>query len=335
MVELEQVLETMRTQLGLRPGPVEKLGLSAWNAHYRLELEGRPHHLVLYSLPDPTATAGLQFEHKILRHLQESHFTLIPRLLIVNRESLFPCAGGWFAVTEWITGCRQEGDPPLTEAQIGSMALGLSDLHRYFAALEMELKYHPDHVFVYPLPHFLQQQERLLARLGGLLGEDGLGEAARHGWGDSRWRVEKLLREFDLDLYWRVRHGDPTHIVHGDFRGMNAAFAGERLTHMLDFNCCFNEIRLWDVAYTALGLGGQETIGTLRDLPRAASFLAAYHHRGRLTADERRLLPEMLTFVTGKLMVGAFAGWCITDRVQMLADLQDGAAAEIVRLAGL
>lgn len=331
--DLPLVLAALRDELKLEPGPVEPLGLTAWNAHYRLELEGRPHHLVIYKLPDPTATAGLQFEHKILRHLQGSYFGLVPRLVIVNRESLFPFPGGWFAVTEWIGGCRKESDPPLDPAQIDSMASGLSDLHRYLASLELSLAYHPDHVFVYPLPHFVQHFERLVIRLGERL--PSFDEAARLGWRESRHRVHELVTRFPLDLYWEVRQQDPTGIVHGDFRGMNAAFDGDRLTHILDFNCCFNELRLWDVAFTALGLGGKETIGELTELERPARFIRAYHRSGRLTPSERRLLAPMLSFVVAKLMVGAVESWWITDRTKMLADLLDGGAEEIVRLAGL
>ncbi|MBM4318462.1 MAG: hypothetical protein FJ125_00520, partial [Deltaproteobacteria bacterium] len=249
--------------------------------------------------------------------------------------SLFSFAGGWFAITAWIPSCRRESDPPLTPGQIDSMASGLADLHRYLAPLELTLAYHADHVFVYPLPHFLLQREQLVIRLGERLHTERLDEAARLGWRESRYRAHRLFADFPLDLYWKVRQEDPTGIIHGDFRGMNAAFDGERLTHILDFNCCFNEIRLWDVAYTALGLGGKETVGLLEDLARPARFVAAYHQAARLTPDERRLLPWMLCFVPAKLMVGAVEGWWITDRVKMLAELVDGAAEEIVRLAGL
>jgi len=335
MNELEKVLEAIRGELKLEPEAVEALSIQAWNQHYSLQLEGKRHHLVIYTLPDPSAINGLLFEHKLLRHLQESHFDYIPRMLVVNRDSLFPFDGGWFAITEWIDTCRKEDDPPVSLAQIDSMASGLADLHRYLATADMSLDYHTDHVFVYPMPHFMSAREELIERLKVRLETDAFDDEARELWKNVKYYVRRFLEGFPLDVYWRVRNSDPTRIVHGDFRPMNAGFVGDKLTHILDFNCCYNEIRLWDVAYTALGLGGKETVGMLDDFDRPARFLSAYHRAGRLSPLERTLLPDMMRFVVAKLMVGAWAGWWISDRVAMFHDLLDGGAEEIVRRANL
>ncbi len=332
---LDGVLAAMRDALRLEPEAVEALGITAWNAHYRLRLEGRPHHLVIYTLPDPNAINGLVFEHKLLRHLQGRHFDLVPKLTIVNKDSLFPFEGGWFAITEWIGGCRQEDDPPLRPAQIDSMAAGLADLHGALRDLDMTLDYHPEHVFVYPLPAFMGKRDELFKRLRGRMDGPGFGDQTRKAWPHVRPGVQRFLDEFPLDLYWETVHAVRAGIVHGDFRGMNAAFDGDRLTYILDFNCCFNELRLWDVAYTALGLGGNETVGKLVDLDRPARFLKAYNAVAPLHDLERALLPAMLTFVVAKLMVGAFESWWIDDRVEMFAALRAGQAEEIVARAGL
>ena len=335
MGEVEQVLEAMRTELGLSPGRLQPLCIQAWNSHFRVELDARPHHLVIYKLPDPNAISGLVFEHRILRHLQSGHFDLIPRLVIVNRESLFSFEGGRFSISEWLDGCRREDDPRLSPAQIRSMAEGLCDLHRQLRSLDLTLDYHQDHVFVYPLPAFMGQREQLVARLEDRLGTEPFDEEARAGWRQTKYGLLRFLDDFPLDLYWQVVKELRAGIVHGDFRGRNAAFEGDRLTQILDFNCCFNELRLWDVAYTALGLGGRETVGFLEDLHAPAAFIRAYHQAGRLTRQERRLLPWMLGFVVAKLIVGAVESWWITDRVEMFEQLSEGAADEILSLAGI
>ncbi len=335
MTDLDKVLEAMERDLKIHPDLVEPLSIQAWNSHYRLEFEGGVHHLVIYRLPDPEAINGLLFEHKILRFLVSSGFELVPKVLVVNKESLFRFDGGWFAITEWIPNCRKEDDPPLTTGQIRNMAKGLADLHRVLAHADMTLDYHPDHVFVYPLPAFMGQRAELLSRLEARLGGPGFDDEARAGWASVGSELRAFLERFPLGTYWEVVTQVGARVVHGDFRGMNAAFDGDELTHILDFNCCFNELRLWDVAYTALGLGGKETIGALTDYRRPAQFLRAYHERSPLTEGELRLLPDMLTFVVAKLMVGAVEGWWITDRVDMFKDLKNSGAQAIVREAGL
>jgi Ser/Thr protein kinase RdoA (MazF antagonist) len=319
-------LDALR-RLGVKPSAVEQLGVAAWNAHFRLEIEGTPQHLVIYRLPDPEAIAGLQFEQRILRGLAAQGLTQIPTPLVIEGESLFPCQGGWFGVTRWVEGCRGDHDPPLTPGQRAAMARGLADLHQALSALELTLDYHPDHVFVYPLHAVLDERQRLLEAVDARVSD--YGEAATQAWAGVRGELERRLTEFPRELYARV----PRAIVHGDFRGLNAAFAGDELTCVLDFNCCFNETRLWDVAYTALGLGGKETIGLLTDHTLPARFLADYHAASPLSEDEWELLPHMLTVVPAKLMLAAVADWWITERADMLRSLAKGGAAEIVAAA--
>jgi len=322
------VLEALRA-LGQNPLEVTPLGVSAWNAHFRLGLAGHPEplHLVVYRLPDPNAIAGLQFEHQILRWLHQHGFERAPTPLLIDGESLFPWAEGWFAVTSWVEGCRGDDAPALTPGQRRALAEGLADLHRVLAPLDARLAYHQDHVFVYPLPALLEQRARLLQAVDVRV--TAWEPAARRAWTGVRPQVEQVLADFPRAAYDALY---PT-VVHGDFRGLNAAFAGDALTCVLDFNCCFNELRLWDVAYTALGLGGVETVGRLTDLTRPAAFVADYHARSPLSDAEWELLPHMLCVVPAKLMLAAVAGWWITDRADMLPALVQGDAARLVALA--
>lgn len=332
---LESVLSAAR-DLGLDLAEPEPLGVTAWNAHYRVALAGAPHHLVVYRLPDAAATAGLELEHRLLRGLAERGFRRAPRLVVApDGRSLLPCPGGWFAVTEWVAGCRREDDPPPTPGQVEAMAAGLAELHEAMAGLDLTLAYHPDHVFVYPFADFAARRDALVARLEERLAGPGFDDAARAAWADARRRVLAAVAGVPAELYARVAARRGRGLVHGDFRALNAAFAGDALTAILDFNCCFEELRPWDLAYTALGLAGKETIGPLADLEPAARFLRAYDRAAPLDADERRLLARFLPYVPAKLMVGAVEPWWITDRAPLLAALADGAAGELLARAGL
>ena len=322
------VLEALRG-LGQTPQEVSPLGVNAWNAHFRLALEGHdaPLHLVVYRLPDPEAVAGLRFEHQVLRWLRAQDFDRIPTPLVIDDESLFRWSEGWFAVTRWVDGCRGDDDPPLNRAQRQALAGGLADLHRALAGFERRLDYHHEHVFVYPLPAVIEQRTRLLGAVDVRV--TAWEPAAQSASQEARPRVEQVLTEFPRGAYDALFPG----VVHGDFRGLNAAFDGDALTTLLDFNCSFNELRLWDVAYTALGLGGKETVGLLTDLDRPAAFVADYHAASPLSDAEWALLPAMLCVVPAKLMLAAVAGWWITDRAAMLAALIDGDAQRIVDAA--
>jgi Ser/Thr protein kinase RdoA (MazF antagonist) len=150
--------------------------------------------------------------------------------------------------------------------------------------------------------------------------------------------VPAWLDRFPWALYEEVlagaaATGEP--LVHGDLRLLNLVFRadGDEVATVLDFNASFNEIRLWDLCYTALSLAGVETLGEPRAPERAALFLGAYHERYPLTRAERALLPEFMAFTVTKLMLAAPCSWWVVQREPLLEALRAGLAAEICETA--
>lgn len=322
--------------LGIEIAELAPLGVSAYNSHYRLRTGDRLLHVVAYSLPEELPLKGIVFEHRIMAALRERGYALVPELVVHEGESLFRVDDVFYALTEWIDGCHDQQELEISSGQLAAAAAALADLHAATAGLDLVLDYFPEHVFVYPAAAYLDAHEQLLT---GLMGRaTGALEASFDA--EARAHIEVFLPKaraflggFDRALYDRVRAADPTGIVHGDFRRMNVVFAPDGLRRVLDYNCCFNEIRLWDVAYGALSIAGKETVGPVTDPPRAADFIRAYDARAPLTADEWRLLPSWLTFVLVKLVTGAWESWLVTDRMESIDRFLAGEAAEIVRLA--
>lgn len=337
MAEIEAVRRHMSEVLRLPVRGLERLGVTAYNQHYRVEVGGEPRHLVVYTLPESLPLAGLRFEHALVRHLSSAGFGAAPRMLVHEGESLFQVGRAYYALTEWIDGCHSEPDLAISEEQLAQSARTLAELHRATAGFEQRLDYFPEHIFVYPLPAVLEARDVLLQRLAQRIeaSADGVfGAEARAHHARAAPLVRVFLCGFDRALYDRVRAADPTRVVHGDYRRINLVYGAEGGVHrVLDYNCCFNEVRLWDVAYSALSFGGKETVGPLTDPARAAAFIAAYDAASPLTPAERELLPAFLAFVVAKLMLAAVEGWWIDDRAETFEALLDGLAARIVERA--
>jgi Ser/Thr protein kinase RdoA (MazF antagonist) len=347
MLEMEAVRQHMATALGLAVRGVERLGVTAYNRHYRVELAGGPMHLVVYTLPESLPLQGIRFEHAIVRHLRDSGFGAVPELFVQGGESLFRVGACHYALTEWIDGCHSEPDLALDAVRLAESARTLASLHRAAAGFTQTLDYFPEHIFVYPATAVLEAREALLERLaarvagGGGAGSGGAGSggeafgAAARAWHERiAPRLGELLAGFDAALYAQVRRLDPTPVVHGDYRRINLVYGGDgRVKQVLDYNCCFNEVRLWDVAYSALSFGGRETVGPLTDPAAAAAFIAAYDAASPLAEPEWELLPAFLTFVVAKLMLAAVQDWWIVDRAETFERLLGGEAERIVERA--
>jgi Ser/Thr protein kinase RdoA (MazF antagonist) len=110
---------------------------------------------------------------------------------------------------------------------------------------------------------------------------------------------------------------------------MNLVFGQDGVHKVLEFNCCFNDIRLWDLSYTALSFGGKETVGPLQDPNEAAAFIRAYHRHSPLSDHEWSLLPDFLSFVFVKLMTAATSSWWINEKFSSLRELLTGQAKYI------
>jgi Ser/Thr protein kinase RdoA (MazF antagonist) len=335
MDKVAAVQRHMESELGLSVRSLKKLSVTAYNEHYRVEVDGKPHHLVIYSLPEELPIKGILFEHAILRHLTEQGYAETPSLVVVNDKSLHRVDDLYFALTEWIDGCHTEQDIDVSSSELAEAARALARFHQCTKGLELHLDYFPEHIFVYTAAHFLDAHEELLAQLAERVREDSdaFNDEARQNLERFLPLARTFLGGFDRALYDRVRAADDTGVVHGDYRRINLVFADERVTKVFDYNCCFNDIRLWDAAYAALSFGGKETVGPLRDLDQAAAFLREYDQVNTLTDDEWRLLPAFLIFVVVKLTTAAMSSWWINERIDTLERLLDGDADEIVRRA--
>lgn len=327
--------------LGAEVAAVAQLGVDAYNAHYRVDLAGGGRvHMVRYFNTGDRALEGISFEHEVLLHLERRGFARLPRLVAREeggqRRTLFRRGDDWFALSEWIEGCSTVADRPVTDAQVRGVAAGAADLHRAMAdGFARRLRYLPEHIFVYPADEVRRRGPELIERLGAVAGGepderfDAASRAALRQWlpGVPAW-----LERFPWALYDEVRGtaaaaGEP--LVHGDLRLLNLVFRGDEVASVLDFNASFNEIRLWDLCYTALSLAGVETLGEPRAPERAALFLGAYHERHPLSRAERALLPEFLTYTVTKLMLAAPCSWWVTQRAPLLAALQAGLAERL------
>lgn len=330
MTVLDSIQEHMRSGLGLSVRTIDTLGVTAYNGHYRVHLEGDEGdlHLVVYNLPEELPLGGIRFEHEILRYLGQAGFSQAPRLVTSGDESLFSVDGAYYALTEWIDGCHSELELPLNDQQLAACGETLAAFHAATDGFEGRLDYFPEHVFVYTTPHFLDAWPELFAALPGRA--EAFGEAAAAAVGPFMERARPFLEGFDRQLWEEARAADPTRLVHGDYRRLNIVFGPDSVRKVLDFNCCFHDLRLWDVVYGAFSYGGKETVGPIEDADAVSAFIRAYHQASPLTDLERRLLPDYLCFVMTKLITAAFEGWGITDRVDSLARLLDGQAHEIV-----
>jgi Ser/Thr protein kinase RdoA (MazF antagonist) len=319
--------------LGLAVNAPEDLGVTAYNHHYRIRVDGHDRHLVIYHLPESLPLAGLRFEHRIIRLLRQAGFHQAPELVVHDGNSLFHVGEVYYALTEWIDGCHDQPDLEISTAQLDGSARTLADLHRATAHLEARLDYFQEHIFVYTTPHFLEAHGDLLRALRERVASappETFDEASRQRVEPFVERARQFLRRFDASLFARVRASDPTGVVHGDYRRMNLVFSADDVVKVLDYNCCFNDIRLWDVAYSALSFGGHETVGPLHYPGRAADFIRAYHRSSPLTEAEQALLPDYLCFVPIKLMTAAMESWWINDRAEMVERLLDGQAQAVV-----
>jgi Ser/Thr protein kinase RdoA (MazF antagonist) len=327
--------------LGAEVAAVAQLGVDAYNAHYRVDLaDGGRVHMVRYFNTGDRALEGISFEHEVLLHLERRGFTRLPRLVAREeggqQRTLFRQGDDWFALSEWIEGCAVEADRPVTVSQIRGVAACAADLHRAMEeGFARRLRYLPEHIFVYPAFEVRQRGEALVARLRAVAegapddAFDAAGRAALRRWlpAGPAW-----LERFPWALYDEVRgaaaaRGEP--LVHGDLRLLNLVFRGDEVATVLDFNASFNEIRLWDLCYTALSLAGVETLGEPRAPERAALFLGAYHERHPLSRAERALLPEFLIYTVTKLMLAAPCSWWVVQRAPLLDALQAGLAARL------
>lgn len=326
-------LRTHMTEvLGLDVQQIEQLGISAYNQHYKVVIAGEVQHAVAYNLPEDLPTMGLRFEHAVIRGLQDAGFDQVPRVVVHEGESLFRVGDVYYSLSEWIDGCHDEPEMELSAVQLEASAATLADLHAATAGADLRLDYHPDHVFVYPLADFLDAAHELGPRLVAKAeSQPGMFDAA--ALAHARWlsaALPDLLADFPRELYDRVRAADPTGIVHGDYRRMNIVFTPDGVSKVLDYNCCFNDIRLWDIAYAALSMAGKETVCPLQQPELASAFIRAYHARSPLSEDELALLPHMLWLAPAKLMLGAWESWVVSDRTECLKALHGGLAARIV-----
>ncbi len=330
--EVEALRAHMTEVLGLDVRQLDQLGISAYNRHYKVVIGDEIQHAVAYNLPEDLPTMGLRFEHAVIRLLQEGGFDQVPRVVVHEGESLFRVGDVYYSLSEWIDGCHDEPELALSEAQLQGAAATLADLHASTAGAELRLDYHPDHVFVYPLADFLDAAHALGPRLVAKA-ESQPAMFDQAALADARWlsaELGALLADFPRERYDRVRAADPTGIVHGDYRRMNIVFTPDGVSKVLDYNCCFNDIRLWDVAYAALSMAGKETVCPLSRPELASAFIRAYHQRAPLSADEAALLPHMLWLAPAKLMLGAWESWVVSDRTECLKQLHGGLAARIV-----
>jgi len=336
MDNIAAVQRHIQNELGMAVGALEQLGVTAYNEHYAVELDGRRHHLVLYSLPEELPIKGILFEHAILRHLADEGYEEAPKLIVVDGESLHRVGDTYYALTEWIEGCHTDQDIDVSQAQLADAARALAEFHRCTRGLDLTLDYFPEHIFVYTGEHFLDVHEQLLSQLASRVRDDqngGFNDEARRNFERFLPRAKAFVAGFDRALYAKVRAVDETGVVHGDFRRINLVFADDRVTKVFDYNCCFNDIRLWDVAYAALSFGGKETVGPLRDLDQAAAFIRAYDAVSPFSDLEWELLPSFLPFVFVKLMTAAISSWWLNERADSFERLLAGDAQTIVRRA--
>jgi Ser/Thr protein kinase RdoA (MazF antagonist) len=327
--------------LGAGVAEVAQLGVDAYNAHYRVDLAGGGRvHMVRYFNTGDSALEGISFEHDVLLHLERRGFTRLPRLVAREeggqRRTLFRRGDDWLALSEWIEGCSIAADRHVTDAQVRGVAACAADLHRAMGdGFARRLRYLPEHVFVYPADEVRRRGEAMVERLRvvaeGAPDEafDAGARAALRGWLPA---VPAWLEAFPWALYDEVRGaaaagGEP--LVHGDLRLLNLVFDGDEVATVLDFNASFNEIRLWDLCYTALSLAGAETLGEPRAPERAALFLGAYHARHPLSRAELALLPEFMVYTVTKLMLAAPCSWWVTQRAPLHAALRAGLAARL------
>ncbi len=336
MDKLAAVKRHIENDFGMVVGAAKQLGVTAYNEHYSIEIDGKRHHLVVYSLPEELPIKGILFEHAILRHLAEEGFEETPELIVVNGESLHRVDDLYFALTEWIDGCHADQDIDVTEAQLTDAARALAEFHRCTNGLDLTLDYFPEHVFVYTGAHILDAHDELLEGLASRVRDiegGGFNDEARANFEKFLPRVREFVAGFDRALYDKVRAEDKTGVVHGDYRRINLVFSDDSVTKVFDYNCCFNDIRLWDVAYAALSFGGKETVGPLRDLDQAAAFIRHYNAISPFSDNEWELLPSFLTFVFVKLMTASFSSWWLNERQDSFERLLDGDAQEIARRA--
>lgn len=327
--------------LGAEVAAVAQLGVDAYNAHYRVDLAaGGRLHMVRYFNRGDSALEGISFEHEVLLHLERRGFTRLPRLVARDeggqRRTLFRRGDDWFALSDWIEGCSTAADRPVTDAQVRGVAACAADLHRAMGeGFARRLRYLPEHVFVYPADEVRRRGPAMVERLRVVAegAPDAQFDAASRD-ALRRWlpAVPAWLERFPWALYDEVRGataaGDEP-LVHGDLRLLNLVFRGDEVATVLDFNASFNEIRLWDLCYTALSLAGAETLGEPRAPERAALFLGAYHERHPLSRAERALLPEFMAYTVTKLMLAAPCSWWVTQRTPLLEALQAGLAARL------
>ncbi len=338
----ESIVAYLQAELGFDTAHLERLGVEAYNAHYRFHdaTEDTDYHLVHYTLPEDLPLNGIKFEHAILRHLASVEFEKIPTLYVdeARGESLFRIDDTFFCITEFIDHCQPVPNDELSDTMIDDLAASLGELLVNLSTLDMTLDYFPEHIFVYPAAAFYDRFDALLDDLSTRAADtEKFDDIARAHIEQLLPMARQFVTDFDWERYGRLQQIDRTTIVHGDYRPMNIVFDPEtgEVDKILDFNCSFNEIRLWDICYTALSLEGKETIGCADSYDRAVAFLRAFHRHHPLSAEERALLPHFFPFVPLKLMVAAVESWWINDRFEMFTWLCENSAVLVAEALGV
>jgi len=218
-------------------------------------------------------------------------------------RTLVAAAGRLCALFPFVEGTPFE---PGRRDQLLAAGLSLGQLHR------LSREFHPQtsqtaHAAV---ARILSHNRRELERVAGRLAP-GLERRLSHCLGSAESLAEP----------------QPGPMIHGDFRGQNVLFSGDRVAGVLDFDNAEPAPRLIDLAY-ALVFFAAVLASAPMTREELESFLAAYESESPLSEREREGLPAYLRFswVRGMLL------WA---RIAYLDRASDKAAGWIAAYAGL